>query len=385
MNNKTIAIFSALPLEWLGGVERYTLNLSKIFSKQGYRVIVITSNLYKTGNKETKNGMNIYYLPCIKLLGGRFPVLLYGRLLSEIKLNLLQEKIDYILVNNRFYILSLFGVHFAYKNNIPVVLIEHASGHFTVNNWFFDTLGHFYEHMITSLIKKYCSVFCGVSLQCNKWLEHYNISAKDIFPNAVDVLEIENIKNNTNKNYRKEYNISNNEIIVCYTGRLIMEKGIQKLINAIELLNKNEKKYFLFIAGSGTMESYVKKNLNKNVIFLGQLNFEEIVALLKDSDIFCLPTDYAEGFPTSILEAVACECFCISTVKSGSQQLFPNENFGILLEKNTVEQLSNSIEYAANNEKYRNNAVLLAKEELIKNFTWGKTAEKIINLFENRS
>jgi len=385
MKNKTIAIFSALPLEWLGGVERYTLNLSKTFIKLGYKVIVVTSNLYKNENKETKNNIDIFYLPCIKLLGGRFPVLLHDVLLSKIKINLLQEKIDYIIVNNRFYIHSLFGVRFASKNNIPVVLIEHASGHFSINNWFFDILGHLYEHIITSLIKKYCSVFCGVSPQCNKWLEHYHILAKDVFPNAVDILEIENIKKTATKIYRKEYNVSNNEIIVCYTGRLLLEKGIQKLIDAIELLNNKERKYFLFIAGSGTMENYVKKKLNENLIFLGQLNFNEIVALLKDSDIFCLPTDYAEGFPTSILEAVACGCFVISTNKSGSQQLFPNKNYGILIEENTVEQLSNAIEYAANNKEYRKNAVLLVKDELISNFTWEKTAKKILNIFENWS
>jgi glycosyltransferase involved in cell wall biosynthesis len=312
---------------------------------------------------------------------------------------LLKEKIDYILVNNRFYLHSLFGVVFAFKNNIPVVLIEHASGHFSVNNWFLDFFGHLYEHIITILVKKYCSAFCGVSPQCNKWLEHYHILAKNTFPNSVDILEIERIKKNSTKNYRKEYNISNDEIIVCYTGRLIKEKGIQKLIDAIDFLNKSidnskqfmggggilykRRKYFLFIAGSGTIENYVKKRLNENIFFLGQLNFEEIIALLKDSDMFCLPTDYSEGFPTSILEAVACDCFCISTIKSGSQQLFPDKNFGILIDKNTVEQLSDAIKYVANNKEYQNNAVFLAKNELMKNFIWEKTAQKILNFFED--
>jgi len=283
-------------------------------------------------------------------------------------------------VNNRFYIHSLFGVQFAYKRHIPIVLIEHASGHFNMNNAIINLFGEMYEHIITYIIKKYHPIFCGVSVQCNKWLEHYHIAAKDILPNAIDILGIEYIIHNNTKSFRDNFNISREAIVVCYAGRLLIEKGIKKLIEVINLLSIKGKILYLFIAGSGNMEAYIKQNTNTNIIFLGQLDFSEIITLLKDCDIFCLPTDYPEGFPTSILEAVACECFCISTIKSGALQLFPDKSYGILLKENTIKNLSKAIEYVIDNKEYRENAVMLAKSELLKYFTWDKTVNKLIDI-----
>ena len=41
---KTIAIFSGYHLPHLGGIERYTDNLSKELVKKGYKVIIISSD-----------------------------------------------------------------------------------------------------------------------------------------------------------------------------------------------------------------------------------------------------------------------------------------------------------------------------------------------------
>ena len=54
----------------------------------------------------------------------------------------------------------------------------------------------------------------------------------------------------------------------------------------------------------------VRSMEDEHIIPLGRLQFEEIVSLLGQADIYCFPTDYPEGFPTVVLEAAAAGVLC---------------------------------------------------------------------------
>ncbi len=56
---------------------------------------------------------------------------------------------------------------------------------------------------------------------------------------------------------------------------------------------------------------------------LGALPHEQIVQLLTQADAYCLPTEYAEGFPTTLLEAAACRCPIVTTRTAGTDELLP--------------------------------------------------------------
>ena len=58
---KTIAIFSGYHLPHLGGIERYTDNLSKELVKKGYKVIIISSD-YQFNREYIKETEDITFL-----------------------------------------------------------------------------------------------------------------------------------------------------------------------------------------------------------------------------------------------------------------------------------------------------------------------------------
>lgn len=66
---------------------------------------------------------------------------------------------------------------------------------------------------------------------------------------------------------------------------------------------------------------------------VGRIDFEQIVALLTDSDIFCLPS-FSEGFSTSILEAAACGCYILTTARGGARELLINDEYGCVIQNN---------------------------------------------------
>lgn len=377
---KNYIIFSAKYLPSLGGVERYTYNLAKKLLKNGHKVKIVTSNSGDLENYELSDGVEIFRLPCINLLKGRFPILKINKEYFKILKIIKSHNYDMCIVNTRFYVHSLFGVIFGSKHSKKTIVIEHGTNHFTVNNKILDIFGRIYEHMITFFIKWFCKEYYGVSESCNSWLRHFNIQARSTLHNAIDIDDINYLLKNSEISYRSEYNLPKDSIVIAYTGRLVREKGILKLISAINEINKINKRVYLFVAGDGNLMSEIKSIENKNIMILGKLTFDKVISLLKESDIFCLPTDYPEGFPTSVIEAVASGCFVITTSAGGSKELILNQDYGIILKENTINKLVEAINKAISDNKYMEKAKEKAYERCMKNFTWDIISKKVENL-----
>lgn len=378
--NKTYCIFSAMYLPKLGGVERYTYNLAKHLALQGNKVIIITCNIFQgleVTQVEELEGVEVIRVPCISMLKGRFPIIRLNREFTEKISRLDKIGIDAIIINTRFYTLSLYAALFAKKRDIPNIIIEHGTSHLTVNNKVLDFLGHIYEHSITYILKLMVNDFYGVSRACREWLKHFKIESQGECYNAIDIVEIEKLSEETSMNYREKYGLSKKDIIITYTGRLIKEKGIQELVGAFRELPSN---YYLFIAGDGDLYEKIKVLNNPSIKLLGKLTFKEVIGLLNESDIFCLPS-YSEGFSTSLLEAVACRCCIITSNTGGAKELIKSEEYGIVLEAITEEEIINAIQKVATNQSYRDKVIENAYKQLVKNFTWEKTTEKIVAIF----
>ena len=144
-------------------------------------------------------------------------------------------------------------------------------------------------------------------------------------------------------------------------------------------INRQKKDVYLFIAGDGDLEDYVNDNRTENIIPVGRLSFEEIIKLLSESDIFCLPS-FSEGFSTTILEAISCKCFVVTTERGGARETFPTDDYGMVIKNNEVDLLEKSLISAIEDEGRREKAVQLAYDRLKENYTWDIVAAKVNQL-----
>ncbi len=378
---KSICLFCANYLPNLGGVERYVYNLAKQLIEMGHSVTVVTSNVFDLAGYEVdENGIEIFRMPCYNIMAGRYPILKKNAEFKKLDMQLSQKQFDLAVINARFYVHSVYAAKFAYKNNISMLTIEHGSSHLSVNNKFLDFFGEIYEHALTKVLKKYCKDYYGVSQAACDWSGHFGIKSKGTLYNAIDIENIKSLENQKACSYRKEYNISQDATVITYTGRLVKEKGSYELSEAFDSLN--DQNAYLFIAGDG--EQYDKiANIsahNNRVITLGKIDFNHIVALLSESDIFCLPTVYPEGLPTSILEAVALKNFVITTTVGGAKELITDNTLGILLEDNSVQKIEEALKIALSDKDMRISATEKCYDRLLRYFTWQKTAEKLESL-----
>lgn len=300
---KKIAFFSGYHLPHTGGIERYTYNTSKQLTKMGYKVIIVTTRYQESlkAIEETEEA-TIYRLPIYKVFSSRYPIIKKNKEYKEIMKMIEKENIDSIVLNTRFQLTTYIGAKFAIKNKIPMCMIEHGSGHFTVYNKFLDYFGHIYEHLLTNKIKSLIKDYYGVSKKSSEWLEHFGIKAKGVFYNCIDEEEY----NLYNKNEKEE-----NKIIISYAGRMLREKGIFQLIEAYRLLQKEYSNLELILAGDGPILKEIKEK-NPDLNITGKLNHDEVMNLLDKTDIFVHPSE-SEGMPTAILEAGLMKCAVVAT------------------------------------------------------------------------
>lgn len=366
--SKTIAIFSGYHLPHLGGIERYTDNLSKQLIKKGYKVIIISSD-YNFDKDYIKEEKNIIYIkiPVFKLFISRYPIPKINNEYKKIIKYLKKLNIDKIIVNTRFHLTSLVGAKFGYKNNIKVYLIEHGSNHLTIDNKILDFFGEIYEHLLTKYIKKYVSYYYGVSKEACNWQEHFGIESNGVWYNSI---------NDFSKNYMIKKD--DKKINIMYAGRILKQKGVIELINCFNKLSKKYKNIYLHIAGDGNLLDKLKnENSNKRIKFYGKLDFDKLCELYAYNDIFVYAPNWPEGLPTSILEAGLMENSVITSLQGGIKEIINDGINGLIV--NDKDELLYKLEYLILHKDIRLKLSKQLKEKILNNFEWGKTSDKIIN------
>lgn len=379
--SKTYCFFSAQYLPTTGGVERFTHNLCKTLVKNGDKAIIITSQRYNLDEFENENGILIYRVPVFEIMGGRFPVIKFFSKKTKDIIKLIKTlDIDYFVVNTRFYPQSLVGVKLAKKLKKPCIVVEHGSGHLTVNSKLINLCMNMYEHIFTVFIKRNCNHFYSVAKKAGNWLKHFNINCEGVVYNSINPADIAQISDDLFD--LSQVGVPKDNFIITYAGRFVKEKGVLELIEAFKKLNAENNNTSLVMAGIGTLYSEIKQANTKNVHVIGDLAHNELMSLCKQSDVFCLPS-YSEGFATCLLEAAACKCYIVATDVGGAKELIPNDEYGCVINDHTKESIYAGIKLAYENRQTNHIACNKLYSYLCENFTWDITAIKLGEIFKS--
>lgn len=382
-------IFSSHYLPYMGGVENYTEHLSKYLLADGHEVVLVTTLEMGLPEMETtEGGLTIYRLPAYLLLKGRYPVLKRkNKKTIDAMKELSKQHFDLCVINTRFYVHTLQGLQFGKDNGIRTIVLEHGTSHLSVHNKILDFAGEKWEHFLTRRGQRYDPEYYGVSLAANEWLKHFGIEASGVLYNAIDIEEIKSMQKNHVLSYRNKYSIPHNATVITFTGRMIEEKGVLQLLEAAQTIIKEKENVFFFFAGDGKLLKDAERETadNDHIICLGRIDAEHIVALLDESDIFCLPS-FSEGFSTSILEAAACRAYIITTYRGGSKELVSSPEYGTIIPDNSLENVSKALIWAIDRPEECRGAAEACYTRLCNKFTWRQTSDafEMLSCDENR-
>ena len=334
-------IFSALFRPSIGGVENFTDKISQHLVAGGHAVTIVTMHISdNTPPQALENGVHIVRLPCVPLLGGRFPIPAPSAEAHTLWAELDAAPCDGVLVNTRFYPLSVLGVRFARKRGITPLVLEHGSAHITLGNRALDAVTQLYEHGITALIRRTDPRFYAVSRRGLDWLKHFGIEGSGVIPNAIDAAAWRACA--SSRDFRAEVGINASTPLIAFVGRLVPEKGVMQLVEAMRILARKGIAAALLVAGAGPLRNQLATEPPENVHVLGALTPTDIAALLMQADLYCLPSR-SEGFAVTLLEAAACGTPPLVTDVGIARELAPNERFGTILPSAEPDAIAHAI------------------------------------------
>ena len=157
-------------------------------------------------------------------------------------------------------------------------------------------------------------------------------------PNGVDCDRFKPLPPQDRDAWRRQRGLAEDALLVVSSGRLVPRKGVQVLLEAWPSIVAAHPNAHLVILGSGRdqpdsiehdLKTATRDNRLANVHFDGETPTPE--AVLGVSDVFVL-SSFQEGFPNTLLEAMAAGLATVSSRIGGVVDLLDGEDVGLTVE-----------------------------------------------------
>ncbi len=175
-----------------------------------------------------------------------------------------------------------------------------------------------------------------------------------------------------------------------FVGRFQRQKNIFFLLEQMELLFKNNKKDFeLHLVGQGPSEKSLKRyskslGISSKIFWHGWSSKEKLKKYYQES--FCLINpSLCEGMPNVVLEAMACGLPVIASNVPGNDSLVQHGETGLLFDLNRAEAFQEAVLHILKDKDLAYSMGQKGKEWIEENFSWDKTADAYIRLFEREN
>ncbi len=224
------------------------------------------------------------------------------------------------------------GILFADKLGLPFVAGIHNSDIEVLTNPLYKI--HF-KPRLEKALRNAKAIACRSFVLRDKLLKLYPEFENKVFvaPSGIDKKAAmfldakQNEKHSADTNFsRFTPHISPIKVLTC--AHFKKRKNIDKVIKACKGLECFE----LTVIGDGKERKKLEK-IDKNVIFTGRLPQDEVLAKMRNSDIFVLPS-VGETFGMVYLEAMASGCITVCTKGDGIDGIIKDRENGFLTEPN---------------------------------------------------
>ena len=155
-----------------------------------------------------------------------------------------------------------------------------------------------------------------------------------------------------------ESSIPNKPFIIGYAGRIIENKGIFELLDAIRMIHINTDDIRLVICGDGRPADI--ERMNQYINQYQMTEYVEYVGFQKDMNqwyrsIHCLvaPSKVQEAFGLVLCEAMYCKVPVITSTSGAQAEIIENGISGILIDMVNSESISEAIQCLMKNDAVR--------------------------------
>jgi glycosyltransferase involved in cell wall biosynthesis len=174
---------------------------------------------------------------------------------------------------------------------------------------------------------------------------------------------------------------------LIYLGRLVSDKGIDLLLEAVRRLKTLGKTYRLTVVGDGEqrdrLETFCQEHqLREQVTFLGIKRDRDLAQILSQHQVLVVPSRWEEPFGIVVLEGIACGCMVVGSVGGGLKEAIGP--CGLTFPNGEIEPMMSAIVRAMQDSKLRESCRKAAPEHLAR-FTRRAVIERYLEVLPKQT
>lgn len=342
---------------WGGGPDKTILNSAK----QHDPAIVKTTVVYlcsdwdtdfSLGAKAREMGLNIVEI----IEHGAFDRKAFLEVVRIVR----EQKID--IIHSRDYKTNLYAllIRYFFQKSVKIVTLAHGWVGSGFKLQFYYTI----DKVLASFFDRNLLLY---KAQRDMFIRKPNRDKTTIVFNGIDPLDWSR-RNISTDTLRQELNIPSEQKIIGFVGRIMPEKDIISMLAvADELINKRKIDCVFVLIGECRDTAY-QKTLDKSI---SQTNLEsrflrigtrtDLKQVYCSFDIF-LMTSLQEGFPNSLLEAMALEVPSVVSAVGGIPEISVNKKSGYICQPKDIQGFANAIHAMLDNPEQTKKMVDFARK-----------------------
>ena len=318
---KIAILVNLFPPKWLAGTEIATYYIAEHLAQHGHEVHVITSLDEGLPEKSCEKGFHIHRLPRVRI---RF----VGVLAFWVDIVRTLQKIKPDIVHAQSFGSGMPALLSNRLLKIPYVIYGRGSDVY-LPDWF--------TKLTAKGILKNASTVIALT-------EHMKDAMQAIY--SRDIIVVPN-GINLNEVAEKETEGGNPSKRVLFVGRLHPVKGVQYLLGAMKMVHQELPEAKLILVGDGEEREHLE-NLTDSlgirgcVEFAGRVPHDRVQDYMNRAEVFVLPS-LSEGFPVTILEAMACGLPVVATRVGGLPDVIEDGVNGYLVKAKEPSEIAEAL------------------------------------------
>ncbi|MBK5093079.1 MAG: glycosyltransferase family 4 protein [Actinobacteria bacterium] len=338
------------PPRIIGGLGRHVYHLATSLASEGIKVHVVTKDHPGTPEYEESEGVHVYrvvnYPPDITQEDWVPWTLQFNVALLEKAVAVVNDLKNINVIHAHDWLVAHAAASLKHAYRIPLVATIHATeygrhqGHLPGP---MNKLIHQIEWWLTfESVRTIC---------CSQYMMEQITNIFELPPDKVDVIpngiDSESFKRDVSVDlYRRQY-VKPGDKLVFFVGRLVYEKGVQTVIEAMTLILNKIPNVTFVVAGSGPHMNQLKSlvdafNLEEKVKFTGHIDTDMLSAFYKSADLTVVPSLY-EPFGMVVLESMAMGTPTIVADTGGLSEIVVHEETGLKFEPGNPESLADAM------------------------------------------
>lgn len=145
---------------------------------------------------------------------------------------------------------------------------------------------------------------------------------------------------------RSKYGISSGDVVFCFVGRMVRDKGVIELVSAFERLTGDQKRWLLLVGHRepdlDPLPAQTLQAIKVNPAIIEAGFQADVRPWLAASDVFVFPS-YREGFPNVVMQAACMELPCVVSDINGCNEIIQHGQSGLIVPVRNVDALADSM------------------------------------------